>query len=50
MDFPGLSQRYLIQVATALNTRPRKCLGFLAPEEVLSDEINQLTSPVALQT
>jgi IS30 family transposase len=50
MDFSGLSQRYLTQVATALNTRPRKCLGFLTPEEVMSAEINHLTSPVALQT
>ena len=50
MDFSGLSQRYLTQVATALNTRPRKCLGFLTPEEVMAAEINQLTSPVALQT
>jgi len=50
MDFSGLSQRYLTQVATALNTRPRKCLGFLTPEEVMATEINHLTSPVALQT
>ncbi len=50
MDFSGLSQRYLTQVATALNTRPRKCLGFLTPEEVMSAEINHLTSPVALRT
>jgi IS30 family transposase len=50
MDCSGLSQRYLTQVATALNTRPRKCLGFLTPEEVMSAEINHLTSPVALQT
>jgi transposase, IS30 family len=40
MDFSALSQRYLTQVATALNTRPRKCLGFLTPEEVMSAEIN----------
>jgi IS30 family transposase len=50
MDFSRLSQRYLTQVATALNTRPRKCLGFLTPEEVMSSEINHLTNPVALQT
>jgi IS30 family transposase len=50
MDFSGLSQRYLTQVATALNTRPRKCLGFQTPEEVMSQEINQLNSSVALQT
>lgn len=39
MDFSELSQRYLTQVATGLNTRPRKCLGFLSPEEVMSPEI-----------
>jgi IS30 family transposase len=50
MDLSGLSQRYLTQVATALNTRPRKCLGFLTPEEVMSSEINHLNIPVALQT
>ena len=49
MDFSGLSQRYLTQVAPALNTRPRKFLGFLKPEEVMSAEIHHLTSPVALQ-
>lgn len=50
MDLSGLSQRYLTQLATALNTRPRKCLGFLTPQEVMSSEINCLHSPVALQT
>jgi IS30 family transposase len=50
MDFSGLSQRYLTQVATALNTRPRKCLGFLTPEEVMSREINHLNNAVAFQT
>jgi len=50
MDLSGLSQRYLTQVATALNTRPRKCLGFLTPEEVMASEINHLTSTGALQT
>jgi IS30 family transposase len=50
MDLSGLSQRYLTQVATALNTRPRKCLGFLTPEEVMVREINQLNNAAALQT
>jgi len=50
MDLSGLTQRYLTQVATALNTRPRKCLSFLTPEEVMSSEINHLNNPVALQT
>jgi transposase, IS30 family len=50
LDLSGLSQRYLTQVATALNTRPRKCLGFLTPAEAMTSEINHLHSPVALQT
>ena len=50
LDLSTLSQRYLTRVATALNTRPRKCLGFLTPEEVMSSEINHLNNPVALQT
>jgi len=50
MDLSPLSQRRLTQIAMALNTRPRKCLAFLTPEEVMSQEINQLTSRVALQT
>jgi IS30 family transposase len=48
-DLSGLSQRYLTQIATALNTRPRKCLGFLTPEEVMSREIRLLNPAVALQ-
>jgi IS30 family transposase len=50
IDLSGLSQRYLTQIATALNTRPRKCLGFATPEEVLAKEISQLNTTVALQT
>jgi IS30 family transposase len=50
MDLSGVSQRRLTQIATALNTRPRKCLGFQTPDEVMSHDINQLNSRVALQT
>lgn len=49
-DLSGMSQRYLTQVATALNTRPRKCLGFRTPEEVMSQEIKLLNTAVALQS
>jgi IS30 family transposase len=45
-----MSQRYLTQIATALNTRSRKCLGFLTPEEVMSQEIKLLNTAVALQS
>lgn len=50
MDLSGISQRRLTQIATALNTRPRKCLGFRTPEEVMTQQISQLSSSVALQS
>ncbi|OGT89220.1 MAG: hypothetical protein A2514_09870 [Gammaproteobacteria bacterium RIFOXYD12_FULL_61_37] len=50
MDLSDVSQRQLTQIATALNTRPRKCLNFLTPEEVMNQEISQLSCRVALQT
>lgn len=49
-DLSGLSQRHLTMIAKRLNTRPRKCLGFRTPEEVLHQEINQLNAAVALQS
>jgi transposase, IS30 family len=49
-DFSAMSQRRLTQIATALNTRPRKCLGFFTPEEVMSNEISRVTSSGAFQT
>jgi IS30 family transposase len=50
INLSGVSRRRLTQIATALNTRPIKCLGFSTPEEVMSQEINQLNSLVAFQT
>lgn len=50
MDLSGISQRRLTQIATALNTRPRKCLGFRTPQEVMTQQISQLSSCVALQS
>ena len=50
MDFSGLSQRHLTMIAKRLNTRPRKCLGFRTPEEVLHQVINELNAAVALQS
>jgi len=50
MDLSGLSQRQLTQIATALNTRPRKCLDFRTPEEVMAEQIKNLQPCVALQT
>lgn len=49
-DLSGLSQRRLTRIATALNTRPRKCLDFQTPEEVMAREISQLNTAVALQS
>ena len=49
-DLSGLSQRDLTQIATALNTRSRKCLGFLTPEAVMSQKIKLLSTAVALQS
>ena len=50
IDLSGVSQRRLTQIATALNTRPRKCLDFRTPDEVMALQIQNLRSPVALQT
>jgi IS30 family transposase len=50
IDLSDLSQPDPTQIATALNTRPRNCLGFATPEEVLAREISQLNTTVALQT
>ena len=50
MDLSTVSQRRLTQIATAINTRPRKCLDFLTPEEVMSEQIRHLSSTVALHT
>jgi IS30 family transposase len=50
MDLSKVSQRRLTQIATALNTRPRKCLEFRTPEEVMTEQIKHLDSNVALQT
>lgn len=50
MDLSNVSQRRLTQIATALNTRPRKCLDFRTPEEVMTEQIRHLDPTVALQT
>lgn len=49
-DCSGLSQRHLTSIATALNTRPRKCLGFRTPQEIMTQELNALNATVALQS
>jgi IS30 family transposase len=50
MDLSGVSQRKLSQIAESLNNRPRKCLNFLTPNEVMGQQIKELTTGVALQT
>jgi len=49
-DLSGYSQRYLNQVAEELNNRPRKCLGFRTPAEVMAQQVRELYAGVALQT
>jgi len=39
MSFANLSQRELTIIAGLLNHRPRKCLGFLTPAEVLNQNL-----------
>ena len=50
MDLSGISQRRLTQIASTLRTRPRKCLGFRTPQEVMAHQIGQLSSCVVLQS
>jgi IS30 family transposase len=50
MDLSTVSQRRLTQIAALLNGRPRKCLNFLTPEEVMQQQIRDLSNFVALQT
>ena len=49
-DLSGISQRRLTQIASTLRTRPRKCLGFRTPQEVMAQQIGQLSSCVVLQS
>jgi transposase, IS30 family len=48
-DFSGLSQRHLTNIATALDKRPKKCLGFRTPQEAMNCEIRGLIATAALQ-
>src|SRR5574338_285029 len=50
VDLAQFTQHQLVEIAWSLNNRPRKILGFLKPEEVFSQLINDLTKTVALQT
>ena len=49
MDLSTVSSSYLRGVAQALNDRPRKCLDFDTPAEVLMREIASFMDGVALQ-
>ncbi len=48
-DMSGYSQRRLIQVAEELHNRPRKCLGFRTPAELMAEQVKELHAGVALQ-
>lgn len=49
-DLSHFSQAQLDEIAWSLNNRPRKVLGFLKPEEVYTNMLNELTKSVALET
>lgn len=42
-DLSVISQNDLKQISNLLNDRPRKCLGFRTPKEVLSEELKSLS-------
>jgi len=48
-DLSQYSQQYLTKVANEMNNRPRKCLGFRTPDEVMAQKIRDLNGSVALQ-
>lgn len=50
MDLSGVSQAEMNHIASLLNNRPRKVLGFKTPKEVYQEELLKLTNTVALQT
>lgn len=43
-DFSAISQRELNHIATRLNTRPRRVLGFATPQEVFEQHLSELQS------
>lgn len=49
IDLSGISQTRLNDIASSLNNRPRKILGFLTPAEVFARDILNLKAGVALQ-
>jgi IS30 family transposase len=40
-DLSGLTQRDLNRIATRLNTRPRRVLGFATPQEILEQHLRE---------
>lgn len=49
-DLSEHSQEYLNRIATLLNQRPRKTLGWRTPEEVFNEELAQFSKTVALDS
>jgi IS30 family transposase len=49
-DLSDVSQTWLNDVATLMNNRPRKTLGWRTPAEAMADEIAAFRSTVALET
>lgn len=49
-DLSTVSQMQLNDIATLLNERPRKTLGWKTPKEVFAEELAKFSNPVALDT
>lgn len=49
-DLSEYSQEHLNRVATLLNQRPRKTLGWRTPEEVFNEEMTEFSKTVALDS
>jgi IS30 family transposase len=49
-DLGGVRQTWLNDVAALMNNRPRKTLGWKTPARAMAEEIQALTSTVALET
>ena len=49
-DLSDASQTWLNDIATLMNNRPRKTLGWRTPAEAMAEELTAFRSTVALET